>query len=564
MGGTAATIESEAPAVGGTVRRALAETRDSVRAVLRNPSLRRVQLALAGSLIGDWAYATAITVWAFGEGGAKAVGLWASIRFVLMAVTAPFAAAVADRLPRKQVMIAADLARFGLVAAAAACIAADTPAAPVYVLATVTAMLGSVFRPAQAALLPTIAERAEELTASNGVSSTLESLAFFVGPALGAGLLTITGVEVVLLVDAATFLWSAGLIARIAPRPADDDDREEPADEQGAVREMLAGFAEIRGDRDLQLVGVLVCAQTLVAGASTVFIVLFAVDILDVGAKGVGYVNAVLGVGAVAGGVVAIARASRSTLASDLAAGVVLWSLPLLLVTAWPSSIAVLVTAVLLGVANPVVDVNFFTVVQRVAPDRVLGRVFGALEGGVIATMAIGAAAMPFLVDHLGLRPSLLVIGLVAGLPALALLPSARALDLRLREPEGLALLRAVPIFAPLAPSALESVARTLERVELTAGQVVIAEGTASDRFYLIESGRVAVTHGADLVRHEGPGEHFGEIGLLRDVPRTATVTVVEDSVLLCLEREDFLDAVSREAESSRALEDIVTYRMGF
>src|SRR5262245_36073943 len=171
-------VDTDVAVAGGAARRALNETLGSVRAVFRNRSLRRLQLALAGSLIGDWAYATAVTVWAFGHGGARAVGLWAAIRYVLMALTAPLAATLADRLPRKRVMITADLARCALVVAAAACIAADAPAASVYVLATLVAMLGTVFRPAQAALLPSIADRAEELTAANGVSSTLESLSF--------------------------------------------------------------------------------------------------------------------------------------------------------------------------------------------------------------------------------------------------------------------------------------------------------------------------------------------------------------------------------------------------
>jgi MFS family permease len=556
-------MESEVPADGKAERGTLAETLDSLRAVARNPSLRRVQLALAGSLLGDAAYATAVTVWAFEDGGTKAVGLWAAIRLALMAVTAPFAAGLADRLPRKRVMIGADVARLALVAGAAGCIAADAPSAAVYVLATLTSMLGCAFRPAQAALLPSIAETPAELTASNGVSSTLESIAFFLGPALGAGLLALADIEFVLLLDASTFLWSALLIARVAARPAEPDgETDEPA--EGMLREMFAGFSEIRRDRDLLLVGFLVSAQTVIAGASTVFFLLFAVDILDLEPEGVGYVDAILGGGCILGGILAISRSARGSLASDLAAGVILWSLPLLLVTASGSPAAVVGAVVVLGVANPLVDVNFSTVVQRIAPDRVLGRVFGALEGALIGGMALGAALMPFLVDRFGLRTSLAALALGVGLPALALLPAARRLDARLEEPAGLALLRSVPIFAPLAPGVLESVARRLERLPVAAGQVVVEEGTASDRFYLIESGRVAVTHDDELLRHEGVGEHFGEIGLLRDVPRTATVTAVDDTVLLCLERADFLDAVSSEADSRRALEDVVTYRLGF
>jgi CRP-like cAMP-binding protein len=141
------------------------------------------------------------------------------------------------------------------------------------------------------------------------------------------------------------------------------------------------------------------------------------------------------------------------------------------------------------------------------------------------------------------------------------LVPAIRGLNRRIREPDGLPLLRRLPIFSPLSPTALDALAWQLERVPVAAGVRVVAEGDVSDRFYVIDSGRVAVTHGDQLVRHEGPGDYFGEIGLLRDVPRTATVTAEEDSVLYSLGRAEFLDAVNGSAESASALEEIVAYR---
>jgi MFS family permease len=554
-----------APSSDNALKSALRETGSAVKEVFRHRALRRIQLALAGSMIGDWAYATAVTVWAYGVGGARAVGLWAAIRFVIMAVNAPFAAALVDRHSRKMAMIAADVARFVLVASSAACIAGGTPAAPVFVMATLAAMLGSVFRPAQAAWLPSLADRPEQLTAANGVSSTIESLSFFVGPALGASLIAATDVQTVFLINAATFLWSAGLVLGIRSRPrptaegADED--EEP---EGALAAMFAGFVEIGRNRDLGLVAYLICAQTIIAGASSVFSVILAVKYLEVGPRGVGYVDATLGVGAVVGGFIAIGRAARGTLAVDLTVGVLLWSLPLLVIVAWPSVATVFIAMALLGLGNPLVDVNFYTVVQRVAPDRVLGRVFGAMEGALIGTMALGAAVMPFLVDGPGIRVALAIIALVVGAPTLLLLPAARGLDRRLRAPDELPLLQSLPIFAPLGPARLDALARQLVRVQVPAGSVVVTEGEGGDLFYVIESGRVAVTHGAQLIRHEGPGEYFGEIALLRDVPRTATVTATEDTVLLTLARAPFLEAVSRSAESSTAVNDVIAYRMRF
>jgi MFS family permease len=557
-------VQAEAEvAAGNPIRRALRETGTSVRLVLRHRSLRRIQLALAGSMIGDWAYMTAVIVWADGVGGAKAVGIWSAVRYILMAFTAPLAASLTDRLPRKQVMIASDLIRCAFVVVAGICIASGTPSAPVFILATLTAMLGSVFRPAQMAIMPSLVDEPEQLTASNGLSSTVESLAFFVGPALGAALVAVTNVQTVFYINAATFLWSAAMVLPIRPRPKESAGEDE-GPEEGALAEMAAGFAEIRRNTDLLLVLVLVCLQTVVAGASMVFTVLWAVGVLDSGARGVGYINAVFGIGAILGGFYALARVSRNKLAGDLGAGVFLWSAPLLLAVAWPSALTVFAAAIILGFANPLVDVNFVTLIQRITPDRVLGRVFGAFEGVLIGGMALGAAVMPFLAEWLGLRPALTVLAVAVAGPVLLLIPAIRGLDRRTREPDGLRLLRTLPIFAPLGPTALDSLAHQLERMRVPAGSVVVSQGEVADRFYVIESGQVAVTHGDTFIRHEGPGEYFGEIGLLRDVPRTATVTADADSVLFSLGRSDFLDAVGGSLESASALEEVVAYRLRY
>ena len=544
-------------------RSAIRETGASLKSVFHNPNLRRVQLALAGSMIGDWAYATAVAVWAYSVGGAQAVGIWAAVRMTLLALTSPIGSAIADRMSRKAVMIGSDLIRAALVVLAALCLVFDLAAATVFVLATVSTVAGVAFRPAQRALMPALAERPEELTASNGTSSTLESLAFFVGPALGALLLGVADVPVVFLLNAATFVWSALLTlgvhapAVIVERPADDDSAG-----PSFLVELLAGFRTILGDRDLRVVTTQVAAQTVVAGASAVFMLVMAVDILGSGARGVGYLDSVLGVGAIIGGFVAIARATRGRVAQDMTAGVVLWAFPLLLVSLWPNPGATFIAVAMLGLANPLVDVNMDTLLQRIAPDEVLARVFGAVETCLITTMALGAVLMPLLDRWLGLRGALAVLGLGVSAVAVLGLPHMRSLDGRLRHPTGMEQLRAIAIFAPLSPSVLETLARRLTPVVLAPGEAVIREGEASDRFYLIASGLVEVTQAEAVLRREGPGDFFGEIGLLRDVPRTATVTAVEHTELFALEREDFLEAVTGHTEARSAAEDVVTRRL--
>ena len=418
------------------------------------------------------------------------------------------------------------------------------------------------------AWMPSLTRRPEELTAANGASSTIESLAFFLGPALGALLVSTTSVEVVFLLNAATFLLSAVLVFGIhpiaGPTPGDDEtDDVDEGEREGMFREMAGGFTHIVHDRDLVMVAILVCAQTVVAGATTVFGVVFAVDILETGPEGVGIIDSAFGVGAIVGGFFAIARSSRNRLAGDLALGTALWSLPLLLVVAWPSPVTVFAAVIILGFGNPLVDVNFATIVQRLTPDAVLGRVFGAYEGALIGTMALGSAAMPFLISAFELRGALAILALVVGIPALLFIPRCLRLDATLRAPEGTALLRSISIFSPLSPAKVESLARALTSELALAGTAVVSEGEVSDRFLVTVGGRVEVTQKGEHLRFEGPGEFFGEIGLLRDVPRTATVTAVEDTTLYSLARDDFLDAIRGVDESLAAADDVVMRRLG-
>ena len=560
------TVQASAdPGSSSAVRSALRETWESLSSVFRNRKLRNIQLALLGSMIGDWAAATAIAVWAYGVGGAKAVGIFFAVRMLMMAITAPFAGNIADHFPRKTVMILADLCRAGAVSAAAWCLYADTPALPVFALVIVMGMLGCVFRPAQAAWLPALADRPEELTASNGASSTIESTSFFIGPALGAALVSLTDVQTVLLFDAGTFCWSALLVLGIhaTSRPEESARADDDVAPGGALKEMAAGFSQIWRDKDLLVVAYVISAQTIIAGASGVFSVLFAVEYLKTGPEGVGWINSIFGVGAIIGGFYAIGRASANKLAWDMTVGSFLWSAPLLLIVVWPNPVVVFATIAVLGFANPLVDVNFYTLVQRICPDRVLGRVFGALEGLLIGTMALGAAAFPLLVSWMNLKSALTVIAVVVAAPLLLLIPRLRSMDLRISAPAGLELLKAIPMFAPLSPATLNGLASKLVRVEVAAGDVVIREGEASDRFYVIESGSVSATHDGAVLRHEGVGEFFGEIGLLRDVPRTANIIADEESVLLALERDDFLAAVTGQDDSLSAAESVVSVRLG-
>ena len=236
--------------------------------------------------------------------------------------------------------------------------------------------------------------------------------------------------------------------------------------------------------------------------------------------------------------------------------------MPLLLAAIWPDMWAAFLAMFIIGVANPIVDVNATTILQRSTDDEVMGRVFGALETALIAAMALGSLAMPLMVNTIGLRWSLAVLALVVTASVLPAFARLRRLDVELAEPEGLVLLRAVPLFAPLEPKSLELIAQQLVRVEVPAGEALIHEGEEGDRFYVIESGRLTATFQGAVLSQMGPGDPFGEIALLRDVPRTATVTADEASVLLALDRAAFLDAVTGDNEVSSRADDLIGRRI--
>jgi MFS family permease len=483
------------------------------------------------------------------------------------------------------IMISTDLIRGAIAFVVAWLIWADLAPMTVFVLATISSLVASPFRPAVASLLPKLVRTPEELTAANGTSSTIESLAFFVGPALGGALLAFFDVPVVVVFNGLTFVWSALLVSRIRviapeepteeelapvgaaapdPEPAEVTESAATAEEEGEsfLKESMAGFRTIWAHPDLRLVTGVYSAQTVVAGAGAVFSVEMAVQMTDFGSKGIGYLDSMMGVGALLGGLLAISRASAGKLATDFGVGVVFWAIPLLLTAVWPQAWAAFLAMFIIGVANPIVDVNAATILQRSVADEVMGRVFGALDAALIGAMAVGAAAMPLVINLVGLQWSLAILALLVTASVLPAFGRFRTMDRALAEPESLVLLRGVPLFAPLDAKSLESIAGKLVRIELPAGQSVIREGEEGDRFYVIESGALTATFKGDVLSQMGPGDPFGEIALLRDVPRTATVTADEDSVLLALERQDFLDAISDNSDASMRADDLIARRI--
>jgi MFS family permease len=547
-------------AVGG-VKAQLAESVAAFRSVFRNRDLRRLQIAWAGAVVGHWAYVIGVSVYAFQQDGTKGVGVIWLMRMLPAAFASPFTAMLGDRFSRVRVMIASDLTRVVLIATGAIVVYSDGPPWVIYAMAAVVSVAHTPFRPAQAALVPSLATTPKELTAANVVASTIESVGFFVGPAIAGVLLGVVSVAAVFTMTAALVLWSAFFLFLIHAR---EPERGELPMRASILHEAFAGFRAIGSDSRLRILVGLITGVTLVVGAIEVLLVPLAIDKLDMGDGGVGYVHTAFGIGALLGAFGGLALVGVRRLSVPFIVGVVLFGIPLMIIGLWPVVVIALICFGLVGIGNTLVDVAGFTLVQRAVPDEVLARVFGVIQFLWFGTTGLGAVLTPFLIDWLGLEHAFVAVGLFC--PVLVLLVGARLVridDAATAPQEGdLRLLRAIPIFAPLPGTTLEHLVGRLAPLRFDTGTEIIRQGDPGDRFYLVAEGDVEVSADGRAVTTLGPGQYFGEIALLRDVPRTATVRAKTPVVLYALEREDFLAAVTGHAPSARAADAVVGARL--
>lgn len=543
-------------------RRQLAESAAAFGAALRNANLRRLELAWTASVVGHYAYLIAVSVYAFKAGGASAVGLIYLLRMVPAGLVAPFAGLLADRYRRERVLLVSVSCRIALVGSAAVAVFRESDPWVVYGLAIATALVQTPLRSAQAALTPSLCSSPAELTAANTVTTTIESVAAFLGPAIAGVLLAVASIGTVFSLTAGMLVVCAFFTSRLR-MPAEAAPKRE-LEASTIVSEGLAGFRAIGREPSLRVMIGLLGAQTFVAGAMGVYVVVLAIQTLGLGQGGVGYLESAFGVGAILGGVVAFGLTGARRLSPSFLGGVVLWGAPLVVVALWSHTAVVLIMFGVMGLGNTVLDVSGFTLVQRAVPDDVLARVFGVIQLLWFSSVGIGALVAPRLISWLGIPDALIATGVA--LVALVALFAARvaAIDATVHAPDAgeLRLLGAIPIFAPLGGATLEHLAGRLVPIAVEAGTEVVREGEAGERFYIVAEGELDVSVDGQPRPSLGPGGYFGEIALLRDVPRTATVTARTASALYALDRDDFLSTVTGHAPSEEAAEHIVSARL--
>jgi MFS family permease len=537
----------------------LAVAGDALRRVLVNPDIRRALLAWMLGYAGEWSWLVALWVYAYQTSGVVAVGILGLVRTLPAAFLSPALSAITDRLPRHRVLLAIHLGRATLVGLAVLAVVAGLPRLVVYAIAPLDALLGVLHRPTHMPLMPALARSPEELVASNVASSTFEGIGTLIGPALGGLLIAYTTPAWGFAVPAVVFGMAAVSVSGI--HPAQALRREERRG--GLVATLLGGIAALVEYPRAGLVVGLFWAQIIVRGLLNVLLVVAAVELLSVGEQGVGYLNSAIGAGGFLGVLATVTLVARRRMAGPFAIGLVLWGIPILLIGLLPWAPAAVLFLAVLGLGNAVLDVAGFTIMQRSVPNAVRGRIFGVLESGVMLGGGIGSAVAPLLLALLDIRGALIATGLL--LPALAVLTwrwVARSdADAVIPERE-LAILRGVPMLAPLPMTILEQVAGDLAVRSYQDGERIIQQGEVGDRFYILAAGRAEAVADGVRLRTMGPGDSFGEIALIRDVPRTASVVAVGPVEAFALDCSAFLGAVCGDMRSSSAAEAVVRERL--
>jgi len=528
----------------------------TVGSALRNPNIRRVELAWGAAIAAEWAHFVAFGVYAYDVGGATAVGIAGLVRLLPAAIVAPFAASLGDRFPRERFLLALMLVASLALGASAIAFFADLEIL-VFGFAALLGFAVTLIRPALQALLPSLARTPEELIAANGATSTIESLGTLVGPLLAGLVVSLADTGLVFAVGAGALLVGAILLLGVR---VEDRIALTATPEEGARKQLAAGFGAIARVPRVRLVVSLIVAQAFVRGCLNVLIVVAAFQMLDAGGEVVGYMTAALGVGGLIGAIGAMAlRGQRLAVAFGIA--LVFWGLPIVFIGPLPDLAFGLLMLGIVGAANSVEDVAVFTLLQRLVPDRILTRVLGVVWSLAMGGVALGSIAAPALVEAVGPRPAFIAVGAILPLLTLATYRKLAAIDRDATPVPGLELVQQVPMFQPLSIAAKERVAGKLVPQSVAAGDVVIRAGERGDRFYIIADGTLEIT-GVGLRTTADQGDYFGEIALLRDVPRTATVTALVDSRVYVLQRDDFLAAVTGHEAAHAAGQTIAEERL--
>jgi len=536
---------------------------DGLLAALRNRDYRLLVTAFSVSFAGSWAYNVGLMVYVFEKTHSPAWVAAATVgRFVPSLLFGAYGGVIAERFERIRLMMTLDLTAATLMGLLTVIAALDGPALLAIVVAGATSTVGTMYEPAVAAITPQIVPESQ-LAAANTIRNTVDNVAIIVGPAVGGLLLLFGPPAVAFAGNALTFVWSAFVVSRISVRSRPVDVTE--GGTAGPFEQMLVGARTIL----TSATATVLCAYSVIAsfvyGVDTVQFIVLSEQRFGTGPKGFGYLLAGLGLGGIAAAGLVNRISAWPRLGTAILTGMAVYCLPTLAFLWVDQPVAAFFVQALRGAGTLVVDVLAITALQRSLPADKLARVFGAFFTFVIAAISLGALVFPPILDATSLDTTLVLAGLAIPLACLIGWPWLHRMDtqnvahLAEIEPRILILQRSA-ILAEASRGVLERLATRATEVDVPAGQNVVTEGEPADAFYVIQSGAMGVhSHGDSSVEQAlpalGPGDYFGEIGVLERIPRTATVNATEPSRVLRIDGEDFLEALTTATASATLLE---------
>lgn len=508
-------------------------------------------------ILTEYSVWIAMLVYAYSRGGAVIAGLVALAQLVPAALLAPVFAVLADRRSPVVLLVGGYLVQAAAMGATAAAIAGGVPLAA-YAAAVVASTAVTATRPAQSTLIPSLAATPDQLTAANVVAGWVEAAGIAAAGSLTGVLISVGGVTYVFAVCAALGAVAALLVFNLQVPPLAARQEHDPPVAAGLSASVRLAVRQPR----LRLMLALLTAEAAVVGALDLLFVILAVTVLGRSQAWAGYLNSAYGVGAVLAATVSVLLVGRR-LGTPILGATLLLSGALAALAADLGLAATVALLTVAGASRALLDVATRSLLQRSVPAQSLGQVFGILEGLTMAGLAIGAVLVPVLV-RLG-DSQFALLGVAAVLP-LAVASGGRALfglDAQAPVPVvEIALLRSIPLFAELPAPAIEGLAAALTPAEVPAGTVLIRQGEEGGAYYAIASGQLDVVRDGHLLLRCGRGEGVGEIALLRDLPRTATVTAHTDATVYKLSRQPFLTAVLGHAATQRQADNMADARL--
>ena len=551
------------------------------RTIASNRNLVRLFIGEFVSGIGDWLYLVALLVVVYRETADPFVlGVVGGARIIPYIVLSVPAGILIDRFDRRLILIVTDIVRGLAMVGLALVTFLDGPVWLIVSLAIFATCFAVFFRPSIGSYLPSLVRNEAELGPANSVFATLGEITFIIGPAIGGLIIAATDLGWAFVINALSFLgpvlvlWSLPPNRPRAKKEATPAEAEVEAEAEAATNTgtapstpEAAPAVTVRSIfRPVAGIAILNMVAGFFWGGLSVALVILAVDRLGAGEDATGFLWAAIGVGGVVGAVGSSAIVLRPNLAPAMLLGAAILGAGFFLLGLVTDLTLALVAMVVIAAGAVLAEVVDTTILQRVVPDAIRGRTLGVLQTAMTLTYAAGSFLVPIIMTSLGAEVLLPIGGALifgASLVTLVLVgPHFRRAPASDSAADTLGRVARLPLFAGVSPAALELALQRLVPVPVTAGSVVIREGDPADRFYLIESGRFVVDQrdpgtGLDRrLRVMGPDEVFGELGLMHNAPRSASVTAQTDGQLLALDGPEFLELVNAGPEvSARMLE---------